>query len=148
LGVDRMSLNFAVCRSAFEDGARIGAGAVARAWRRLLLVASRWWQLETLYRSNARYRPEWVPRFLCFSERRDLVKISMASAIAEGFLTLPGASRRLATAGSAPAGTPPGIPPHAGTDGASPDRPASGSVPGVPGEAEDPVEAALAAHLA
>ena len=90
LGVHRLSLNFAVFRSAFEDGARIGAGPVAKVWRRLLMLASRWWQLESLYRANAKYRPEWVPRFLCYAERRELVRISLASAAAEGFLSLPG----------------------------------------------------------
>jgi lysyl-tRNA synthetase class 2 len=89
LGVERISLNFAVFRSAFEQGARIGAGPVLRAWRRLLLFFSRWWQLESLYRSNVKYRPEWEPRFLCFAERRDLAAVSLAAAIAEGFLVLP-----------------------------------------------------------
>jgi lysyl-tRNA synthetase class 2 len=102
LDVDRVSLNFAVFRSAFEDGARIGAGPVARAWRSVLLLASRRWQLESLYRANAKYRPDWQPRFLCFAERRELVKISLASVIAEGFLTLPrhhgGLARALPTA--------------------------------------------------
>ena len=70
LGVSRISLNFAMFRSAFEEGAQIGAGPVARLWRRLLLFFSRWWQLETLYRSNMKYRPEWVPRFLCYEDAR------------------------------------------------------------------------------
>jgi lysyl-tRNA synthetase, class II len=90
LGVTRVSLNFAVFRSAFEEGARIGAGPVLRAWRRLLLFFSRWWQLEALYRSNVKYRPQWVPRFICFGERRDLAKVGLATAMAEGFLALPG----------------------------------------------------------
>ncbi len=81
---------------------RRGPGGAA--WRRLLLVASRWWQLESLYRSNVKYRPEWVPRFLCFADRRELVEISFASALAEGFLLLPGSSRSLATAGGGDAG--------------------------------------------
>ncbi|GIH03569.1 lysylphosphatidylglycerol biosynthesis bifunctional protein LysX [Rhizocola hellebori] len=89
LGIERISLNFAVFRSAFEEGARIGAGPVLRAWRRLLLFFSRWWQLESLYRSNVKYHPEWVPRFLCFRERRELATIGVAAAIAEGFLVLP-----------------------------------------------------------
>src|SRR3712207_8480657 len=55
-------------RSVFEEGARIGAGPVLRLWRRLLLFFSKWWQLEALYRSNAKYRPEWYPRFLCYAE--------------------------------------------------------------------------------
>src|SRR5262249_15940259 len=34
LGVTRVSLNFAVFRAVFEEGARIGAGPVLLAWRR------------------------------------------------------------------------------------------------------------------
>ena len=63
IGVTRISLNFAMFRSAFEQGAQLGAGPVARLWRGLLVFFSRWWQLETLYRSNMKYMPEWVPRY-------------------------------------------------------------------------------------
>ncbi|WP_317446627.1 bifunctional lysylphosphatidylglycerol synthetase/lysine--tRNA ligase LysX [Streptomyces collinus] len=89
LGVRRISLNFAVFRSVFEEGARIGAGPVLRLWRRLLLFFSRWWQLEALYRSNAKYRPEWYPRFICYGETASLARIGLASAIAEGFVSVP-----------------------------------------------------------
>jgi lysyl-tRNA synthetase class 2 len=89
LGVERISLNFAVFRAVFEEGARIGAGPVLRGWRRLLLFFSRWFQLESLYRSNVKYRPEWVPRYLCFDDLRDLAKVGLASAIAEGFVVVP-----------------------------------------------------------
>ncbi|GAB2595632.1 bifunctional lysylphosphatidylglycerol synthetase/lysine--tRNA ligase LysX [Microlunatus antarcticus] len=89
LGIRRVSLNFAVFRSAFEEGARIGAGPVLRLWRRLLLVASRWWQFESLYRSNVKYRPEWQPRFLCFAETRDIALVGTALGVAEGFIDLP-----------------------------------------------------------
>ena len=89
LGYRRVSLNFAVFRSAFEEGARIGAGPILRLWRRLLLVASRWWQIESLFRSNVKYRPEWQPRFLCFDETRDIALVGAASGVAEGFIDLP-----------------------------------------------------------
>ncbi|WP_329025500.1 bifunctional lysylphosphatidylglycerol synthetase/lysine--tRNA ligase LysX [Streptomyces sp. NBC_00690] len=89
VGVRRISLNFAVFRSAFEEGARIGAGPVLRAWRRLLLFFSRWWQLEALYRSNVKYHPQWYPRFLCFGDAGSLARIGLASAIAEGFVSVP-----------------------------------------------------------
>ncbi len=89
LGVERISLNFAVFRSVFEEGARIGAGPVLRLWRWLLLFFSRWFQLESLYRSNVKYRPEWVPRFLCYDDVRDLAKVALASGIAEGFVVVP-----------------------------------------------------------
>jgi lysyl-tRNA synthetase class 2 len=89
IGIRHVSLNFAVFRSAFEEGARIGAGPILRLWRRLLLVASRWWQIESLFRSNVKYRPEWKPRFLCFAETRDIALVGAASGVAEGFIDLP-----------------------------------------------------------
>ncbi|MBY8873445.1 bifunctional lysylphosphatidylglycerol synthetase/lysine--tRNA ligase LysX [Micromonospora sp. PLK6-60] len=90
LGVERVSLNFAAFRAVFEQGARIGAGPVIRLWRGLLLFFSRWWQLESLYLSNAKYQPHWVPRYLCFGERRELARVGLAAVAAEGFLALPG----------------------------------------------------------
>ncbi|GAA4252346.1 bifunctional lysylphosphatidylglycerol synthetase/lysine--tRNA ligase LysX [Dactylosporangium darangshiense] len=89
IGVHRVSLNFAVFRAVFEEGARIGAGPVLRLWRALLLVASRWFQLESLYRSNVKYNPQWLPRFLCFEDVRDLPKVGLASGAAEGFVVVP-----------------------------------------------------------
>ncbi|MCG5433451.1 bifunctional lysylphosphatidylglycerol synthetase/lysine--tRNA ligase LysX [Mycobacterium sp. MYCO198283] len=88
-GITRISLNFAMFRSAFEEGARLGAGPVARLWRGLLVFFSRWWQLETLYRSNMKYQPEWVPRFACYADTRQIPRVGVASVIAEGFLVLP-----------------------------------------------------------
>jgi lysyl-tRNA synthetase class 2 len=102
LGVRRVSLNFAVFRSAFEEGARIGAGPILRLWRRLLLVASRWWQFESLYRSNVKYRPEWQPRFLCFAETRDIALVGTALGVAEGFIDLPAFLRRPVGLGPVP----------------------------------------------
>ncbi len=89
LGVSRISLNFAMFRSAFEQGAQLGAGPVARSWRRLLMFFSRWWQLETLYRSNMKYQPDWVPRYACYEDARLIPRVGVASVIAEGFLVLP-----------------------------------------------------------
>jgi lysyl-tRNA synthetase class 2 len=89
LGVRRISLNFATFRSVFEEGARIGAGPVLRSWRRLLLFFSKWFQLESLYRSNVKYRPEWVPRYLCYEDVRDLAQVALASVVAEGFVVMP-----------------------------------------------------------
>ncbi|KWX21933.1 lysine--tRNA ligase [Mycolicibacterium wolinskyi] len=89
IGVSRISLNFAMFRSAFEQGAQLGAGPVARMWRGLLVFFSRWWQLETLYRSNMKYQPEWVPRYACYEDARLVPRVGVASVIAEGFLVLP-----------------------------------------------------------
>ena len=84
-----MSLNFAMFREVFERGAEIGAGPIARLWRQALLLASRNWQLESLYRSNAKYQPEWQPRFICFEYASDLPRVGTAAGSAEGFLTRP-----------------------------------------------------------
>ena len=89
IGVNRISLNFAMFRTAFEQGAQLGAGPVARLWRGLLVFFSTWWQLETLYRSNMKYQPEWVPRYACYEDARLVPRVGVASVIAEGFLVLP-----------------------------------------------------------
>ncbi|WP_426594057.1 bifunctional lysylphosphatidylglycerol synthetase/lysine--tRNA ligase LysX [Cellulomonas sp. McL0617] len=88
-GAGRLSLNFAMFREAFERGAEVGAGPIARLWRSSLVLASRNWQLESLYRSNAKYQPEWQPRFICFEYTSDLPRIGTAAGSAEGFLTRP-----------------------------------------------------------
>jgi len=103
LGIIRISLNFAMFRSAFEQGAQLGAGPVARLWRGLLLFFSRWWQLETLYRSNMKYQPEWVPRYACYEDARLIPRVGVASVIAEGFLVLPFSRRDKAHTGHHPA---------------------------------------------
>ncbi len=90
IGVRQVSLNFAMFRSVFERGARLGAGPVLRLWRSLLGFFSRWWQIESLYRANAKYRPIWEPRFVLFEKSADLPRIALAAARAEGFLEAPG----------------------------------------------------------
>ncbi|MDJ0382800.1 bifunctional lysylphosphatidylglycerol synthetase/lysine--tRNA ligase LysX [Streptomyces sp. G-G2] len=106
LAVRRISLNFAVFRSAFEEGGRIGAGPVLKLWRKLLLFFSKWWQLEALYRSNVKYGPEWYPRFLCYQDAGSLARVSLASGIAEGFVSVP-SLRTLWGNGHAKGATPP-----------------------------------------
>ncbi|HEX6886953.1 MAG TPA: bifunctional lysylphosphatidylglycerol synthetase/lysine--tRNA ligase LysX [Candidatus Nanopelagicales bacterium] len=91
-GVGRVSLNFAMFREAFERGAEVGAGPLARLWRQVLLLASRNWQLESLYRSNAKYLPDWQPRFICFEYASDLPRVGAAAGNAEGFLSRPSLS--------------------------------------------------------
>ncbi|MDQ1292154.1 MAG: lysyl-tRNA synthetase, class [Actinomycetota bacterium] len=90
LGIRRISLNFAVFRSVFERGSRVGAGPVLRLWHRTLVLASRWWQIESLYRANAKYAPLWVPRFLCFKRAAELPRVAVAALEAEAFLQRPG----------------------------------------------------------
>ncbi|WP_405596693.1 phosphatidylglycerol lysyltransferase domain-containing protein [Streptomyces sp. NBC_01410] len=90
IGITQVSLNFAMFRSVFERGSRLGAGPVLRLWRSLLSFFSRWWQIESLYRANAKYRPIWEPRFMLFEKSADLLRIGIAAGRAEGFLEAPG----------------------------------------------------------
>jgi lysyl-tRNA synthetase class 2 len=76
-------------RAVFERGSKLGAGPVLRLWRGVLVFFSRWWQLESLYRANAKYRPIWEPRFVLYARSADLPRIGVAFARAEGFLALP-----------------------------------------------------------
>ena len=95
LGVTRVSLNFAVFRDAIERGERIGAGPILRGWRALLVFLSRWWQIETLYRFNVKFRPYWEPRFISFPSSRDLPRIAIAALEAEAFLVRPHRLKRM-----------------------------------------------------
>ncbi|WP_282691868.1 phosphatidylglycerol lysyltransferase domain-containing protein [Streptomyces sp. CC208A] len=90
IGITQVSLNFAMFRSVFERGSKLGAGPVLRLWRSLLGFFSRWWQIESLYRANAKYRPIWEPRFMLFEKSADLLRIGLAAGRAEGFLEAPG----------------------------------------------------------
>jgi lysyl-tRNA synthetase class 2 len=89
LGVKRISLNFAVFRSALERGERIGAGPVLRAWRKLLVFMSKWFQIESLYKFNAKFCPVWEPRFFVFPSSKDAPRIALAALEAEAFLVWP-----------------------------------------------------------
>ena len=89
LGVCRLSLNFAVFRSALERGGRLGAGPVLRLWRELLLIASRWFQIESLYRFNAKFRPIWEPRYVCYPGAADIPRVALAALEAEAFIVWP-----------------------------------------------------------
>jgi lysyl-tRNA synthetase class 2 len=89
LGVKRVSLNFAVFRSTLERGERLGAGPFLRGWRRVLLLASRRFQIESLYRFNAKFQPTWEPRFIVYPATRDVPRIVVAALEAEAFLTWP-----------------------------------------------------------
>ncbi|MBH5335716.1 DUF2156 domain-containing protein [Streptomyces pactum] len=88
LGVARVSLNFAMFRSALARGERLGAGPVLRGWRGLLVFLSRWFQIESLYKFNAKFQPRWEPRFVVFRHTRDLPRIGFAAMQAEGFVSL------------------------------------------------------------
>jgi lysyl-tRNA synthetase class 2 len=100
LGIERVSLNFAMFRSTFERGERLGAGPVLRTWRRLLILANRWFQLESLYRFNDKFRPQWQPRYVVYPRVRDIVRVGVAMGQAEAFIVFPRFFRFLGVRGS------------------------------------------------
>jgi lysyl-tRNA synthetase class 2 len=95
LGVRRVSLNFAVFRDAIERGEKIGAGPILRVWRGLIIFLSRFWQIESLYRFNVKFRPYWEPRFLSYPAARDIPRIAIAALEAEAFLVRPRLWKRM-----------------------------------------------------
>ncbi|MCZ4098623.1 MULTISPECIES: phosphatidylglycerol lysyltransferase domain-containing protein [Streptomyces] len=130
-GVERVSLNFAVFRSVFEEDGKAGAGPLLRLWRKVLRLLSRRWHLEARYRSYAAYLPEWRPRHLLYERSAELPRIAAATAMAEGFLTAP----RLPRLGGAPypaapatalASEPDGSGPEDSPPDPAPDDPAPG----------------------
>ena len=81
-GVEELSLNFA----AFARPLRSPRGPVDRVFARLLGFASRWFQIESLYRFNAKFFPRWEPRYLLYERSAALPAIGLAALVAEGQL--------------------------------------------------------------
>lgn len=108
LGVRQISLNFAMFRSVFAGADRVGAGVGVRLADRVLTLADRFWQLDSLYRANAKYLPEWRPRYLCFDSVAALPQVGLAMGVAEGFL--PGRAPTVARTGEEPIPDAHGVP--------------------------------------
>ena len=79
-------------RTGRADRRRPGAAGLARACSSSL---SRWWQIESLYRFNVKFRPYWEPRFLSYPAARDIPRIAVAALEAEAFLVRPKLLKRL-----------------------------------------------------
>ncbi len=81
-GVEELSLNFAVLARYLREP-RHGLDRLVAAFVR---QASRWFQLESLYRFNAKFHPRWEPRYLVYENRLGLVPTALASLRTEGQL--------------------------------------------------------------
>lgn len=82
----KLSLNFAVFRELFASEDAVAVGPIRRQTRRVLTYLSKWWQMETLYRSNQKYKPVWIPRYVCYPDSLSMARVGIASGIAEGFV--------------------------------------------------------------
>jgi len=85
-GVAKISLNFATFRSIFEKGERLGAGPITRFNHKVLIQVSRFVQMESLYRFNAKFQPVWEPRYILFPSIGHLGRIAIAILRVESFL--------------------------------------------------------------
>jgi lysyl-tRNA synthetase class 2 len=81
-GFDEVSLNFA----AFRRFLVRPANRVERAIGRLLALANPFFQIESLYRFNAKFSPRWEPRYLVFESRLALPRVGLATLLVEGQL--------------------------------------------------------------
>ena len=93
-GAVGLSLNFAAFRSIL-DGER-GEGVTTRAERWALKRLSGIMPIETLWKFNAKYFPEWLPRYLVWPAAESFVPVVMATLRAESLTELPVIGRFLA----------------------------------------------------
>ena len=93
-GFDGLSLNFAAMRSTLAG--EKGDGTVQRAERWFLKRLSNFAQIESLWKFNAKYEPEWLPRYVVFDTAEHLVPVVIAILRAESLWEIPVLGRLLA----------------------------------------------------
>jgi lysyl-tRNA synthetase class 2 len=86
-GITHISLNFAAFRSLFERAEKISAGPIVRGTRNLIRFFSNWFQVESLYRFNAKFQPEWQTRYVLYPKAADLPAVAWAALRAEKFIS-------------------------------------------------------------
>jgi len=95
-GVEEVSLNFA----AFARVIHGPRGPLERAAGRVVALGNPFFQIESLYRFNAKFFPRWEPRYLVYEGALGLPRAALAVMWAEGQLPKP-KPRRRAVVGSA-----------------------------------------------
>jgi lysyl-tRNA synthetase class 2 len=89
LGVRRLSLNFSFLRTLLAAGAEPGVAGRLRLARWLLQRLSGPFQIESLYRFNRKFCPDWQPRYLAVEALEELPWVALAMLRAEGLLCPP-----------------------------------------------------------
>jgi lysylphosphatidylglycerol synthetase-like protein (DUF2156 family)/UDP-2,3-diacylglucosamine pyrophosphatase LpxH len=86
-----LGLNFATFRAIVDPSARPDQAdsAYARLERRVLHSLSELFQIESLFQFNAKFAPEWRPRYLVYESTAHLPEIGIAVARAESFWEIP-----------------------------------------------------------
>jgi lysyl-tRNA synthetase class 2 len=80
--VDEVSLNFAI----FARYMHAPRTAIERAVGWLAALGNPFFQIESLFRFNAKFGPRWEPRYLVFESVPSLPRVGLAAAWAEGQL--------------------------------------------------------------
>jgi lysyl-tRNA synthetase class 2 len=92
-GVDELSLNFA----AFAKWMHSPDKRHERVLGKLIALGNPFFQIESLYRFNAKFFPRWEPRFLVYEGAFGLPRASIAAMWAEGQLPKPTLRMRVTT---------------------------------------------------
>jgi len=90
-GCESLSLNFAAFAREITEAP--GLHPVRRLRRRVLLVASHYFQIASLLSFNKKFHPDWIPRYLVFEEALDLPRAGIAILQAEALVRFPLLSR-------------------------------------------------------
>ena len=81
-----LSLNFAAFRSIIERAEKISAGPILRTLHFLIRFFSGWFQVESLYRFNAKFQPDWNARYILYPSVTELSSVVWAALRAERFI--------------------------------------------------------------
>jgi lysyl-tRNA synthetase class 2 len=84
-GISEVSLNFA----AFARLLREPEGLLEQAAGKAIALGDTWFQIERLYRFNAKFFPRWEPRFFMYERRSGLPRAGIAALWIEGQLAKP-----------------------------------------------------------
>jgi lysylphosphatidylglycerol synthetase-like protein (DUF2156 family) len=99
-GHARLGLNFAMMRAVLAGEA--GDGMTRKIERWLLRRMSDTMQIESLWRFNAKFDPEWLPRYVVWDSAEQSLAAALAIAKAESFWELPLIGRFLVPSGDTP----------------------------------------------
>jgi len=92
--VEEISLNFA----AFARWLHSPGSLLERVLGRVIALANPFFQIESLYRFNAKFFPRWEPRYLLYTGAVGLPRVGLAAMWVEGQLPKPSLRPRPAAA--------------------------------------------------